>query len=245
LFKRDFFAVYKKSFLGISWIILSPIIGIVSWIFLNEVGILSPGNVGIPYPAYVLISTSIWGLFMGFSTSASRTLEVGFGFILQVNYNREVLLIKQIAEQLANFMLSFSLIIIVLIIFGILPNWKIILLPILILPMLFISSALGLFISVLSALTVEMKKVFELILSVLMYITPIIYSTHIDNHLLQKVIKWNPLTYLVGDVRDIIIYGKIENIEFFIVSSIFALILFMLSWRMFFISEYKVIERIL
>src|SRR5450759_195944 len=74
LFKRDFFMAYKKSLLGITWIFISPIIGIVSWVFMNAAGILTPGNVGIPYPAYVLLSSSIWGLFMGFYSSAAGTL---------------------------------------------------------------------------------------------------------------------------------------------------------------------------
>ena len=34
LFNRDFFASYKKSFIGISWIFISPIVGIISWVFL-------------------------------------------------------------------------------------------------------------------------------------------------------------------------------------------------------------------
>ncbi|MCK5011005.1 MAG: hypothetical protein KAS98_11000, partial [Deltaproteobacteria bacterium] len=42
LFKRDFFASYKKSFVGISWIFLSPIMGIVSWVFLQQTGMLHP-----------------------------------------------------------------------------------------------------------------------------------------------------------------------------------------------------------
>ena len=41
LFKRDFFAGYKQSFLGIFWVFISPVIGILSWVFLNLTGVLS------------------------------------------------------------------------------------------------------------------------------------------------------------------------------------------------------------
>src|SRR4030042_1253111 len=75
LFKRDFLAVYKKSFLGSAWIFITPVLGIVSWVIMNSAGVLKPGDVGIPYPAYVLISTSIWGLFMGFYDSSTETLS--------------------------------------------------------------------------------------------------------------------------------------------------------------------------
>ena len=36
LFKRDFFAGYKQSFLGIFWVFISPVIGILSWVFLKK-----------------------------------------------------------------------------------------------------------------------------------------------------------------------------------------------------------------
>ena len=66
LFKRDFLAGYKKSFVGLAWVFIAPLLGIVSWVFLQMTGMLQPGDVGIPYPAYVMIGTSMWGLFMGF-----------------------------------------------------------------------------------------------------------------------------------------------------------------------------------
>ncbi|MFC1799069.1 hypothetical protein ACFLZL_04615, partial [Thermodesulfobacteriota bacterium] len=81
LFKRDFFAVYKKSFLGITWIFVAPLMGIVSWVFLNMTGMLHPGDVGIPYPAYVLVGSSVWGLFLGFFNSAKATLSSGKDFV--------------------------------------------------------------------------------------------------------------------------------------------------------------------
>jgi hypothetical protein len=33
LFRRDFLMAYKKSFFGVSWILISPIMGIVSWVY--------------------------------------------------------------------------------------------------------------------------------------------------------------------------------------------------------------------
>ena len=67
LYKRDFLMQYKKSFLGLGWMIFGPIMGSC---FLGTDGlgrgVISPGDVGVPYPVYVLFGTSIWGLFMSF-----------------------------------------------------------------------------------------------------------------------------------------------------------------------------------
>ena len=245
LFKRDFLMAYKKSFLGMGWIFISPVIGIISWVFMNLTGVLNPGDVGIPYPAYVLLSTSIWGLFMGFYSSAAGTLSAGTGFINQVNYPHEVLLVKQTAQQLANFFITFIVTLIVLCLFGVFPHWKIIFFPILMLPLFFLGAAIGLVVSVVGVVAADLQKGADFLLGLVLYITPVVYSAKIDNPLLQKIIQWNPLTYLIGGVRDIIIYGNFEYIDRFLMATGFALVIFMLSWRIFYISEDKVIEKML
>lgn len=244
LFRRDFLMAYKKSFIGMGWIFISPVIGIISWVFMNYTGVLKPGDVGIPYPAYVLLSTSIWNLFLGFYSSAVGTLGAGAGFIMQVKFPHEALLIKQTAQHLANFLITFVVTIMVLVVFKVFPSWQIVLFPLLIIPLFLLGAGIGLVVSVISVVATDMQKGFDFILSMVLYITPVIYSPKVANPLLQKIIQWNPLTYLIGGVRDSIIYGKIEHMDRFLLASAFALFVFLISWRLFFVSEDKVIEKI-
>jgi lipopolysaccharide transport system permease protein len=245
LFKRDFFASYKKSFLGITWIFISPIMGIISWIFLNMTGMLRPGDVGIPYPVYVLVGSSMWGLFLGFFNSAKATLSSGKDLALQINYPHEALLFKETAQHLANFSITLLINIIVLFSFSVIPTWKIILFPIVALPLFFLGAAIGLIFSMISIVAIDINRIVEMCMTFLMYLTPIIYSSKVKIVLVQEIIKWNPLTYLVCSARDIIIYGKLYDTTGYFICSGFSILLFMLSWRLFFISEDKIIERMI
>lgn len=243
LFKRDFLAVYKKSFIGFSWIFFSPIMGIISWVFLKQTGMLRPGDVGIPYPAYVLIGSSIWGLFMGFYNAAKGTLSAGSGFIMQINYPHEALLFKQVAQKLANFSIGFGMNIVVLLVFKIMPSWKIVLFPLVALPMFFLGSAIGLIVSMISIVAFDLNRGIHFLMGLLLYITPVIYSDKINNPLVQILIKWNPLTYLVCSVRDIIIYGRLYNPTGYVICAGISLFMFLISWRLFYVSEHNLIER--
>lgn len=245
LFVRDFVAVYKKSFLGMGWLFISPVIGIVSWVLMNSTGILNPGDTGIPYPAYVLLSTSIWGLFMGFYGAAAGTLNAGGGFIMQVKYPHEALLIKQVSQHLASFFIGFLMNIVVLLIFGVIPSWKIIFFPAVALPLFFLGAGIGLIIAVISIVAVEIQRIVDAFFGFLIFLTPVIYSPNFANPFLQTVTKWNPLTYLVGAVRDTIVYGKIDHPTEFVYAAIFSFIVFVFSWRLFYISEEKVIEKMI
>ena len=48
LFKRDFKAQFRQTLMGYCWIIITPIMGIIPFVFLTKVGILNPGEIGVP-----------------------------------------------------------------------------------------------------------------------------------------------------------------------------------------------------
>jgi len=243
LFKRDFLASYKKSFIGITWLFISPLLGIVSWVFLQATGMLQPGDVGIPYPAYVMIGTSMWGLFMGFYSSASSTLSAGTGLLMQVNYPHEALLFKQLANQLATYLITFLVNIVILLIFKVVPSWGLLMLPLVALPLFFLGTAMGLIISMVSVVAFDFSRMVDIFMSVLMYSTPVIYSAKTESALVLMINKWNPLTYLVCSCRDMVIYGNLYHPKEYFLSAFLALLVFLVSWRLFYVSEDKIIER--
>jgi lipopolysaccharide transport system permease protein len=245
LFKRDFFAAYKKSFIGMTWIFIAPIMGIVSWIFLNMTGMLHPGEVGIPYPAYVLIGISMWGLFMGFFNAARATLSAGQALVMQVSYPHEALLFKQTAQHLATFLISFLMNILILIGFKVIPSWEIVFFPLVVLPLFFLGAAIGLITSMISIVAVDISRIINMGMGLLMYVTPVIYSDKVNSAFAKSIIKWNPLTYLVCSARDIIIYGRLYDFGGFFICAGISFLIFLISWRLFYVSEDRIIERML
>ena len=243
LFKRDFFAAYKKSFIGMFWIFVSPITGIISWMFLAQTDILQPGDVGIPYPAYVMIGNTMWGLFMGFYGAAKATLSAGGGLLMQVKYPHEALLFKQLASFLANFSIGFGANIVILLIFGVTPSWKTMLLPFIALPLFFFGCALGLLVAMIQIVALDLNKIIGMAMGMWLWVTPIVYSDKITNPIVQTLIKWNPLTYLVCSLRDIMIYGRLYDVTGYAICAGISFLLFLISWRLFYVSEDRLIER--
>jgi len=206
-------------------------------------GLLNPGDVGIPYPAYVLIGTSMWALFIGFFGSASSTLSAGSGLLMQVNYPHEALLFKQLATQLANYVIGFAMIICVLLAFHVVPSWGVLLLPLVALPLFFLATAAGLMVSMIAVVAYDFSRLVDIGMGILMYITPIIYSPTNGSHVIQHINRWNPLTYLVCSCRDMIIYGHLYHPKGYFIAATISLLLFLVSWRLFYVSEDKIIER--
>lgn len=245
LYKRDFLMQYKKSFLGLGWMIFGPIMGVVSWVLMDSAGVLSPGDVGVPYPVYVLFGTSIWGLFMSFFTSTSQTLQIAAGFIQQVNFHHEALVFKQGLQNLTNFGISLIINIVVMLSFGVMPTGFILLVPLFIIPIFLLAASLGLMVSILSTLTSDVSRIASFFLSLLMFITPVIYDSSEKVVWLQQCNLYNPLTYLITAPRDLILTGTMSNPFYYIVSIVMAILLFMVALRFFYISEKKVIEKMI
>ena len=245
LYKRDFLMQYKKSFLGLGWMIFGPIMGVVSWVLMDSAGVLSPGDVGVPYPVYVLFGTSIWGLFMSFFTSTSQTLQIAAGFIQQVNFHHEALVFKQGLQNLTNFGISLIINIVVMLSFEVIPTWFFLLVPLFIIPIFFLAASLGLVVSILSTLTSDVSRIASFFLSLLMFITPVIYDSSEKVLWLQQCNLYNPLTYLITAPRDLILTGTMSNPFYYIVSIVMTILLFMVALRFFYISEKKVIEKMI
>ncbi|MCF8079080.1 MAG: ABC transporter permease [Desulfobacterales bacterium] len=243
LFKKDFFFMYKRSFLSFGWFFISPLLGIISWVFMNAANILEPGDIGMPYPAYILLSTSIWSLFMGFYQSASDTLYAGLPFILDIKCPHEILLVKQTAQHLAGFLLGFIITLIVLLMFNIRPSWGIVFFPLVVAPLFFLGAGIGLLAAIFRVMMPDLKRCLDFMMQLLMFITPVVYSENIKTPLLKNTIKYNPLTYLLSGARDTVIRGSLTHFEGFVWASLFSFLVFLLASRIMYQSEDKVIER--
>jgi lipopolysaccharide transport system permease protein len=187
----------------------------------------------------------MFGLFMGFLGSARQTLTAAGEMVMQVNYPHEALLFKQTANQLARFIITFALNIVVLLLFRVVPSWGILFFPLVALPMFFLGAAVGLILSMVGIVAVDITRVVDFGLGFLMFLTPVIYADDVASPLIQAVIKWNPLTYLVCSCRDIILYGRLYQPLGYAVCALGSLLAFLLAWRMFYVSEDRVIERMI
>jgi lipopolysaccharide transport system permease protein len=133
--------------------------------------------------------------------------------------------------------------IIVLLCFKVVPSWGLLLFPVVALPLFFLGAAIGLIVSMVSVVAYDLTRFVEIGMSILMYSTPIIYGTQIDSPVIQAMNRWNPLTYLVCSCRDMIIYGRLYHPSAYFISAGLALLAFLISWRLFYVSEDKIIER--
>ena len=100
------------------------------------------------------------------------------------------------------------------------------------------------FVAIFAVLVDYVTKVVGTLFGLLMFVTPVIYSPNVSDQWLQEVIWHNPMTYLVAGPRDLLLSGSMEHARGYAVSAAMAIVMFLVSWRLFFIAEQKVVEKV-
>ncbi len=243
LFKRDFFALYKQSFFGVFWAIIIPLISVGTFIILNRSGIFMIGDIDVPYPIYAVLGMSFWQLFSTGLVSGSASLATAGSMITKINFSKKSLVISSVGKSIVSFLVQFILVCIMFAIYRIVPDIKILLIPVTLIPIMLLTLGLGFILALLNAIIRDIGNIVTMLMTFLMFLTPVLYSKPTTG-LLSSITKYNPLYYLVSVPRDLILMGKTSEWIGFSISSIIAVFIFVICLAIFHLTETRVAERI-
>ena len=235
LAKRDIKAQYRQSFLGVFWAIFPVLINSLVWIFLQSSGTITVTETNVPYPAFVLIGTTLWGIIGECINLTSQNVNANRSIITKINFDKEALITLGLIKFFFNFLIKMGLIILFLIFFKIVPSIEILyFLPLLFFCVVFFV-AIGTLLMPISLLYTDISRLIPVGLQFLMYATPVVYAMPADG-LMRKIMLLNPLSYIITDLRNVLTGYGIENPIFWffgllvtVVLSIFALVVYRVS----------------
>jgi len=245
LFWRDFISQFRQKILGYFWALLSPLFGVLSFLFLFFIGVLKPGEGEIPYTLYVLVGSTIWGCLPGAMGAVSGGLQAQADLIMRTRIPKLALALSSLAGLLYGIVISMVTMVVVFLFMGITPSWWFLAYPLLILPILLLGTAAGLVLSVLGPIARDLVPLATQALALVMYLTPVIYvQSSIQNSFVKTLIELNPITYLVDVPRSLICLGRTENMDAFLWAGIGAVVLITIGLRVFYLLEDLVAERL-
>jgi lipopolysaccharide transport system permease protein len=243
LFRRDFVAAYKQSFMGILWALILPLISVCAFIILNRAGIFSIGEVKAPYPIYAILGMSFWQLFSGGLLASSNSLVAAGTMLTKINFSKKSLVIASMGRPFVSFLIQFVLVALLFVYYGMMPTIAIFLIPIVIVPILLLTIGLGFILSLVNGVVRDIGNIMGVLLTFLMFLTPVLYAKPTVG-ILADATKYNPLYYLVSAPRDLALTGKISELSGFFITAIVTVIIFIACLIIFHLTETRVAERI-
>ena len=243
LFKRDFFALYKQSFIGVLWAFIIPLVSVGTFILLNRSGIFSIGDINVPYPIYAILGMAFWQLFStGLITSSNSLVKAG-SMIAKINFSKKSLVIASAGQSIVSFLIQLTLVIILFIYYKIAPSTSILLIPLFMIPIMLLTLGLGFIFSLLNGIVRDIGNILSILMTFLMFLTPILYAKP-STGILARITNYNPLYYLTSVPRQLVLTGTISEWKGFLISSVISVFIFVICLIVFHLTETRVAERI-
>ena len=243
LFKRDFFAIYKQSFIGVLWALIIPLVSVGTFIILNRSGIFTIGDINVPYPIYAILGMAFWQLFSRGLVASSNSLVSAGSMITKINFSKKALVIASTGQALISFLIQFVLVGILFASYRITPSIAILWVPIIIIPIMLLTLGLGFILSLLNGVMRDIGNMLSVLMTFLMFLTPILYAKPTIG-MLARITEYNPLYYLVSAPRDLVLMGTVPELKGFLIASVMSLIIFLICLIAFHLTETRIAERV-
>ncbi len=207
---RDIKVRYRKSFLGLAWTVLNPLLMmlILNLVFSNMFK-MDINN----FPVYVLIGNIVFNFNSEATSQALSSVLSNASLIKKVYIPKYLFPLSKVLSCLVN--LGFSLIALLLVMIITKSEFFLTSLAIFIPLFYLLMFTIGLSF-ILASINVYFRDIghlYSVMLTAWMYLTPLFYSIDIIPENIRKFVSWNPMYHFVSYFRMLIMYGKFPTIE--------------------------------
>jgi lipopolysaccharide transport system permease protein len=197
---RDVLVRYKQTVIGIAWSVLRPLLTMVVFtIIFGKIAKLPSGET--PYPVLVFAAMIPWQFFSNIFSEASNSLITNTQLISKVYFPRIIIPTTAMVVSLIDFVISFGLLLVLMLWYGVLPDIRILLLPLLLLQAIITSLGAGYIISALNVKFRDFRYVVPFIVQFGLYISPVGFSSSVIPEKWRMIYSLNPLVGVIDGFR--------------------------------------------
>ena len=196
---RDLKARYKQSFLGPAWTLFQPLALLAAFsIGFNSIAHVQTG--GVPYYLFALTGLAVWSYFQAVLMVATGAIVNNYPLVRWTACPRLALPLASLVTNLPSFMVPFLAACGAAAITGHL--WLAsLLLPVLMLWLFVLVACLAVTLSALTVRARDILSAMPFLLQILMFLSPVAYSTAHLSTALRTLVALNPLTGLIDAWR--------------------------------------------
>ncbi len=201
---RDVKVLYKQTVLGFSWAILRPVFSMI--IFSVVFGRLAkmPSD-GVPYPIFAYTALVPWTYFATAMTKSTQSLVANANMLTKIYFPRLVIPMTPVMAGLVDFVIALSLLGLLMIGYGILPNINILFLPYLVLLMILTASGIGMWLSAMAIQYRDVGQVIQFFTQLLMYAAPVVWPVSLIPGKYRLIYGFYPMAGVIEGFRSSLI----------------------------------------
>ncbi|MEA3439596.1 MAG: ABC transporter permease [Chloroflexota bacterium] len=212
---------YKRSALGVLWTMLNPLLMmVVLTVVFSQIFRFSVEH----YPVYILCGIVIWNFYSGSTSGAMGEMLWSGELLTRIYVPKSIFTVSSIGTGLLNLLLSLIPLFLISIALGVPITPALLVTPLAILILTGFALGMGLLLSTITVFFADMLPVYEVILRIWFYATPIIYPLEIVPERLLWLIKLNPMYYMVELFRQPLLNGTVPELNYWLIAAGSALL---------------------
>jgi lipopolysaccharide transport system permease protein len=228
---RDIKVLYAQTILGFTWAIFHPLVQIVVFgVIFGKVAKLQTD--GIPYVLFSTVAIIPWTYMSEALTHSSQSLVGSQSMLGKVYFPRVIYPLTPVLAKLVDFSISLTLLVAVMIYYGVAPTWNLLLLPLFIILMMCIPAGLGLWLSALAIRFRDVKFAMAFVIRMLIYTAPILYTASSIPDQYRLLYSFNPIVAVIEGFRACLLGTPI--VWQFIIPGVVTSILLLVGGAMYF-----------
>lgn len=198
LVQRDLRVRYARSWLGYLWTIIDPLAMALIY-FLVFAVIFQRSDAGHkPYFLFLIVGLLPWQWFNASVNESARSLISEAKLVRSTNLPRELWVVRVVISKGIEFVLSLPVLLAFVLVYVITGetalNWRLVLFPLALALQFILQTGIGLLLAPATVLADDTIRVVRIVLRMLFYGTPIIYTLDRAPQWLQTVLWFNPLS---------------------------------------------------
>lgn len=203
LVSRNMKIMYKRSFLGVAWTLINPLLQLAVFAFVFQLVI--PVNIE-QYSSYVFTGLLVWNWFQTSLYDATGVIISSRPLIRQPGFPVAILPVVIVTTGLVHFILALPVLIGFLLIDGVQFTPVVLFLPILQILQFALTVSFAYFLAALNVTFRDTQHTLGVVLQLLFYLTPIFYDLKGIPREYWYVYGLNPMVHIVTSYRQILMW---------------------------------------
>jgi len=197
---RDIRVKYAQTYVGLLWAIINPVFNllVLSFVF-GQIAKVDTGD--IPHVVFTIAGLAAWTYFSTLLSEAGNSIVGAQSMVKKIYFPRLVIPLSKALSGLVDFGITISLLILIMLYYGVMPSANIVWLPIFIVLALMSGLAGGILFSGLSVRYRDFSFIVPMIVRLGLYATPIAYAASSVPEKYKLLYFLNPMAGIVEGFR--------------------------------------------
>lgn len=215
--RREVVGRYKGSAMGLAWSFFNPVFMLVVYTFVfSEIFKSRWGGVGgdeskTQFAVVLFVGMIVLNLFSEVLNRAPSLIISNANFVKKVVFPIEILPVVAMGAALFHTAISLGVLLAAFVMFNGHLQWTVFFAPLVFIPLIILTTGLAWMLASLGVFIRDVGQTIVIITTVLMFLSPVFYPVTAVPPAFRAFIMANPLTFIIEQARDVLIWGNGPN----------------------------------